>query len=132
MEENINTKKGQHTVEVNQSQKVDNERENISNISNENNTKIILRVDTSTQESGNMEMQSIDKNVEKGTRTETKGSKDNETEYACDFCCSAVKTLVDCDLCGKWACKACMGVSAVWKMRQIGPISRSQRPSMVA
>ena len=59
--------------------------------------------------------ETMKKGVEKDNRLEINVSKDSETNNACERCHSAVKFLVDCDLCGNWSCKICMGVNAVRK-----------------
>ena len=55
------------------------------------------------------------------------GDSDNDTKYICDFCMSPVKVLDDCDICKKWACKLCVGVSSVKKMTTISDLTQEAR-----
>ena len=81
-------------------------------------TNIIIKVSTA----GAMQTEKMDSNDK-----QKNDDADNDTKYICEFCKSPVKVLVDCDICKKWACKLCVGVSSVKKMTTISDLTQEAR-----
>ena len=86
---------------------------------NSDTANIIIKVSTAGSSQS-------EKKVEKD-KTGSNDDPDNDTSYVCDFCSSPVKTLDNCDICQKWACKVCVGVSSVKKMTTISALTHEAK-----
>ena len=98
---------------------------------NNDETNIVIKVSTagSTQNGKKVDKVKSVSWTEPLTDSQTGQSSDpeNDTSYVCDFCKSPVKALEYCDICQKWACKVCVGVSSVKKMTTISALTQEAK-----
>ena len=98
---------------------------------NNDETNIVIKVSTagSTQNGKKVDKVKSVSWAEPLADSQSSQSSDpeNDTSYVCDFCKSPVKALEYCDICQKWACKVCVGVSSVKKMTTISALTQEAK-----
>ena len=66
-------------------------------------------------------------NNQKDIQAENSESENEKEKWKCGYCGDQVKKMMDCDRCHKWACKKCVGVSSIPKMKQIGSLTEEAK-----